>query len=90
MSKDKPAYIGRCKKCGAISMATVDIPEHADDVALDVADCIRRGLSIERVTVGYVHEHSLSDCTCEQANKACSGLAEWLGEMIESGAIANR
>lgn len=68
MSREEtPAYIARCKKCNAIVMATVDIPEHAEDVANDIADCVRRGFTIERVTVGYVRQN-WSSCTCTQAN----------------------
>lgn len=63
--KKTPAYIARCK-CGTIIMATVDRPEYAEDVANDVADCIRRGFAVERVTVGYVHENGLTECTCKK------------------------
>ena len=64
LRKKTPAYIALCK-CGAIVMATVDKPEYAGNVANDVADCIRRGFKIERVTVGYVHDKGgLGTCTC--------------------------
>lgn len=69
MSREEtPAYIARCKKCKAIVMATVDVPEHAKDVAKDIADCVRRGFVIEHVTVGYVRENWSSSCTCTQDN----------------------
>ena len=52
-----PAYIARCKcGCGGIVMAAVDVPKYARDVAKEVAAAIRRGESIEHVTVGYVHQ----------------------------------
>lgn len=62
--EETPAYIARCKKCSAIVMATVDIPEHAEDVANAIADCVRRGFTIERVTVGYVRKHWSASCIC--------------------------
>jgi len=69
MSREEtPAYIARCKTCGAIVMATVDLPEHAKDVAKDIASCVRRGFAIEHVTVGYVRANWSSSCTCTQAN----------------------
>jgi hypothetical protein len=66
-NEEFPAYIARCK-CGAIIMATVDVPEHAAEVAKEIAKCVREGYAIERVTVGYVRQN-WSDCTCKQANK---------------------
>jgi Ethanolamine utilization protein EutJ (predicted chaperonin) len=62
-----PAYIARCKcGCRGIVMCTVDRPEHAVDVAKEVADCIRDGLTVEHVTVGYVHEFGFG-CEVENA-----------------------
>jgi hypothetical protein len=57
-------------------MATVDLPEHAADVAKDIADCVRRGFAIEHVTVGYVRTNWSTHCECKQANKARTGRAE--------------
>lgn len=59
ITESTPAYIARCKcGCGGIVMATVDIPEHAEEVAKEVAACIRDGYSVEHVTVGYVRTFS--------------------------------
>lgn len=64
MAKNTGSYIARCKKgCGGIVFATVDIPEHAEDVARDVAEMIANGYTIEHVTVGYVHENGFG-CKC--------------------------
>ena len=64
--KNKPAYIAYCKNgCGGIIFATVDVPERAEDVAADVAEIISDGYAIERVTVGFVHEHGFG-CKCNQ------------------------
>ena len=62
-NEEVPAYIGRCK-CGAIRFTTVDKPEYAKDNAKEIAKCIRAGLIIERVTVGYVRATPWGDCTC--------------------------
>jgi hypothetical protein len=48
-----PAYIGR-SPCGCITFATVDTPEHKCIVAKEVAQAMRDGLTIERVTVQFV------------------------------------
>ena len=96
MSREEtPAYIARCKTCGAIIMATVDKPEYAENVADDVADCIRRGFAIERVTVGYVHKNGgLDECKCTQADNACTqtgGTVAPVESIIKAGcAAANR
>jgi len=63
-NEDVPAYIGRCK-CGAIRFATVDVPEYRESNADYIAQCIRDGLRIEPVTVGYVRKMGLNDCTCK-------------------------
>lgn len=54
-----PCYIARKPDCGCIVMAVVDEPRHAKDTAKEIAKCIRDGLTIERVTVGYVRTHEL-------------------------------
>ena len=53
---DHPAYIGR-SPCGCITFATVDMPEHKRTVAKEVAQAMRDGLTIERVTVQFVREN---------------------------------
>lgn len=59
---EQMAYIARCK-CGAIIMATVDAPEHANENAQEIAACLKAGYTIERVTCEYVRTH-WSRCTC--------------------------
>lgn len=54
---ETPSYIARCEcGCGAIVMATVDTPERANEVAQEVAECIRAGCAVQRVTVSQVRE----------------------------------
>lgn len=56
------AYIGR-KACGCITLAVVDNPNHTKDTARSIAAAIRRGLTVERVTVEYVRLH-MKKCEC--------------------------
>jgi hypothetical protein len=44
------AYISRCV-CGGITFACVDRPEYAKDTAKDIAQLIRDGRAVERVTL---------------------------------------
>lgn len=56
--EDYPAYIARCKcGCNGIVVAIADNPKHKKETAKEVAGCIEDGLSIERVTVGYVRSN---------------------------------
>lgn len=50
------AYVAK-KPCGCICSAVVDEPNHKRDVAKDVAEWIREGLTIEHVTVQHVREN---------------------------------
>ena len=57
------AYIGR-KSCGCVMAVTVD---DADDwTAENVAEFIRDGLTIERVTGDYVRSLDHLGCKCEK------------------------
>ena len=58
------AYVG-VKKCGCAVAAVVDNPDHAKDVAKEVADFIKSGLTIERVPVEVVRAR-LSQCKCDE------------------------
>lgn len=59
MSEDKTmAYAGYCSVCGTLRAVTVDRPEYAKHVAADVADFIRGGLRVERVTCESVRDGS--------------------------------
>lgn len=64
MKKEPRAYIAK-KSCGCIVAATVDDPEHKEDVAKNVSDWIKDGLSIERVTCETVRQSKLG-CHCGQ------------------------
>ena len=66
--EDVPSYIARCLcGCGALTFASVDEPnqskERRADNAKEIADLLRNGYTIERMTVGEVRK----------ANWKCSG-----------------
>lgn len=67
------SYIARCPKCNAIVMACVDDPKHAKDTARAVAESIRDGDVIERVTCEYVRVN-WSDCKCGKPEAEQLGL----------------
>lgn len=61
-----PAYIARCKcGCGGICLAVVDNPDHAKNVAADVAEAIRDGYAVERSTVEVVRSEPFG-CQAKQ------------------------
>lgn len=65
MNDDHMAYVARCRGCGAVRMAVVDNPQHARDVAREVANAIRDGYYIERGSAGWVRQQSW-ECICHQ------------------------
>lgn len=64
ISTDTPAYVARCKVCGGLFMAVVDMPDNKDVTGKAIAEAVFAGGQIELVTVGYVREHGLT-CQCE-------------------------
>lgn len=62
------AYIAR-KSCGCFIYAGIDTPTAASENAREIAWCIRKGYTIERVTVQYVRENWRSSC------EACKPIA---------------
>ena len=49
------SYVAKCK-CGGIVMATMDIPNHAEDVAKEVASCLKAGFRITRMSCERVRK----------------------------------
>ncbi|HSZ58659.1 MAG TPA: hypothetical protein VK797_23525 [Tepidisphaeraceae bacterium] len=61
-------YIGR-RSCGCICCVTIDDTEHRKETAKDIAEWIRSGLSIERMTVAQAKAdpHFFKHCPlCER------------------------
>ena len=62
-----PAYIARCKGCGAVRAAIVDdpeaTPEWTEEVARFCADTVRTGKILERTTVSRVR---VADWECRK------------------------
>ena len=56
------AYVGR-KACGCMVAATLDDPTWPKRMATDVADFIKDGLTIERVSIETVRDQ-LRSCKC--------------------------
>ena len=56
-------YIGR-EKCGCVTVAIVDNPEHKKATAKEVAKCIREGMTVELMPVEAVRELPFG-CKCK-------------------------
>ncbi len=57
-------YIGRAA-CGCIRAVVLDEPNHQEDVAKDVSDFIKSGLTIERVQTETVNSAPWEKPECE-------------------------
>jgi hypothetical protein len=59
--EEVPCYIARCKcGCGHLVFASVDEPTQSDErrrgTAKEIADLIREGFTVERLSVGEVRK----------------------------------
>ena len=63
------AYAGRCRKCERVVSLCVDLLENANDCAEAVAESIRDGQYIERVTIEQARA-SGPWCTCHMEGGA--------------------
>lgn len=66
------AYAGYCKECGRMVAAVVDDPNRPRDVAKSVAEFMRGGVRIERLTCQAVREAAwmcTDDCACRHCVK---------------------
>lgn len=59
------AYVGRCRGCQRLVMATVDSEEHKKDVAKEVQRAIKEGLTIERMSIEAVRKADFG-CECKK------------------------
>lgn len=81
MTDEHMAYVGFCPDCEAMVCAVVDNPEHRrgrDGSARTVADWMREGMRIERVTCQFVRESlapCLDTCSCKWCVKKRGKLA---------------
>lgn len=71
---NRMAYIGR-ESCGCVVASVLDTGRPRAEVARSVAEFIREGLVIERVTVGYVREHFCMDGCPHKLHQAQLALA---------------
>ena len=68
--EEKPTYLLRRPSCGHVVGLCVDEPTWKKEAAKFCADGIRRGLAVERVTVGAVRDGSIGDwclSTCPES-----------------------
>lgn len=75
-NEDIPCYIARCRcVSGSLMFASVDEPGHSqerrDDTAKEIADLLRQGFTIERMTVGEVRKAKWR-CTSNTSNLVTS------------------
>lgn len=56
MSVERDSFVALCSECGALLGATVDTPARKKENAKHVADWIRRGERVERMTTQAVRE----------------------------------
>lgn len=70
------AYIAKRRKCGCVVMCAVDDGNHLDDLANEVASCIRDGLIVERVTI---EDARLSKFGCDHQDKQLELFGEKVG-----------
>ena len=63
MTDQQMAYIGRCSECNNIAFAAVDKPHVIADVAGEIAEMLRDGWTVERVTSKFVREN-YGGCNC--------------------------
>jgi|WetSurMetagenome_2_1015567.scaffolds.fasta_scaffold870984_1 hypothetical protein len=65
---DMDAYVSYCKfGCGGLVFACVDRPEHAKDTAEEVADLIRDGYHVTRLSCEAVRQEQW--CKCRKGKK---------------------
>lgn len=65
------AYLGR-EACGCVTCVTLDAPTHKREVAKDVAQWLRWGMTVERVTVEAARQ---AWAVCEHKKARASALA---------------
>jgi len=84
MNTEPMAYIAT-HSCGGWVLVTVDLPERAKDNAKEIAQCIRDGYTIERVTVQAVRT-TLTMCECNKARRKQAGQQQELTHLKGGGA----
>lgn len=81
-----PCYIARCKcGCGGIVFACVDNPDHANDVAANVAEAIRDGYAVHRSTVDVVRSEPFG---CQARQPLLRDF--WMRDHSRPGGVAPR
>jgi hypothetical protein len=68
VSEQHFSYRGICKH-GKVRVMVVDCPEMKKEAAKTVADCIRRGLTVDRVTVEEARKSDMNCPDCDLDRK---------------------
>lgn len=61
MTAEAMAYVGRAS-CGCVQFLAVDAPENRLEVVREMAECIRNGGYVERMTVAAAREAPHHSC----------------------------
>jgi hypothetical protein len=64
MSAESMAYAGTCPTCGNMTAACVDTDDHKRGTAKFIAQMVRDGLTVERVTCEHVRQ-TMTMCSCQ-------------------------
>lgn len=75
MAETDMAYVGTHSSCGGWVYLGVDNPNYAKDTAKDVADLIRRGYAVSRMTVAEARKLTTA-CECKRKHAAASHSSE--------------
>lgn len=59
-------YVATHPICGSIVVAVIDWPQHKKETARSVADCVRRGLEVDRIAREDVK--AMRFCRCPRVN----------------------
>jgi hypothetical protein len=71
--ESRPCYAAQCTGCGHVTGLILDEPQYREDVAKQIAEWIRYGLVIERMTAK--EGRALFDiCTCNANNAVITPL----------------
>jgi hypothetical protein len=69
-------YIGCCRACGGVVMLIADKSDHKQSVARNVADAIRQGYYIERVTTEWIQSSDeFRWCKCGEERAEAEQMA---------------
>lgn len=63
------SYIGICPQCNGIQLVVCDNPQYSAVIAKDVAEAIKRGLTVERVPDSDAKKRQICRCANDGRKK---------------------